>query len=162
MNNIKAIQNVITLPADFKLTFNFKGAGIVKSYRLDELPKESLLTILQYGTRKGNDFVNSAFAEDNSKLKEEYVSDFLKKLKSGDFTRKESDGGFIKYLKGLLKACGETEKTLKDLKVPALIGKIAIYKGLGADKHEAIENALRKKYQETLDAVKNALDGINV
>ena len=99
------MTDTITLP-NTTLTFKFVKAGIEKNYNLSELPEASILALLQYGTRKGNDFCNSAYAEpDNTRTREEIVNDWLGRLEKGDFNpkRDNTDAGFKKYLQGVCK-----------------------------------------------------------
>lgn len=137
--------DTIILP-NTTLTFKFVKAGIEKSYKLSDLPEASLLAILQYGTRKGNDFCNSAFAEEgNTRTREEIVNDWLARLEKGDFTAKrESDDGFKAYVKTVARKLGESEKGLKGLPLEDIISLIALRKGAPIDK---IEEALRFQFE---------------
>lgn len=129
------------------LSFNFKSAGIERKYQLSELPEASIIALLQYGTRKGNDYVNSTFAEEgNTKTRAQIVEDWLGKLLSGDFTAKrESDDGFKPYLKTVLKKLGYADKALKGLSADELIALVALKKGVDPEK---AETALRGNFEK--------------
>lgn len=127
----------VSLP-NTSLTFKFVKAGIEKTYKLSDLPEASLIALLNYGTRKGNDFCNSAFAEEgNTKSRKELVEDWLKRLETGDFSpKRESDDGFKAYVKTCARKLGESDKSLKGLSLEEIIALIALRKGAPVDKVE--------------------------
>lgn len=151
------MTDTITLP-NTTLTFKFVKAGIEKNYKLSELPEASLVALLQYGTRKGNDFCNSAFAEEgNTRTREEIVNDWLGRLEKGDFNpkRDNADSGFKKYLQGVCKKLAITpEKAWKGLDVAGLLITIASVKGCSV---ETVEPVLRANYEKV-----KALFGLDI
>ena len=138
----------VSLP-NTTLTFKFVKAGVEKSYRLSDLPEASLLALLQYGTRKGNDFCNSAFSEEgNTKTRQEIVEDWLGRLETGDFNPKRDsvETGFKKYLQGVCKKLAITpEKAWKGQGVAGLLDTIASVKGCSV---ETVEPVLRANYEK--------------
>ena len=131
------------------IVFNFKAAGMKREYKLGDLPEASIYALIDYGTRKGNDYVNSVYAEEgNTKARADIVKDWLKKLESGDFTAKRDsiDSGFKKYLQGVCKKLAITpEKAWKGLDIAGLLNTIASVKGCSV---ETVEPVLRANYEK--------------
>lgn len=81
-NNTMTDANKIFELLNGELTFNFAGAGIEKTIRIDEIPEESLAVLLSYGCRKLNDRVNSQ-AKDSDTPKKELIDRAIEDLLSG-------------------------------------------------------------------------------
>lgn len=147
---------------NIELAFNFKSAEKVEKRMLSDLPETTILTLLRYGTRKANDYVNSAFAsEGNEKTREELIADFMEKVDSGEFDapRDTTESDFKKFVFAILKAKGATAKSLKGLSLEKAIESIA--KGLKKEP-SAVEKALRAKFDAQQEALKKALEGLNI
>lgn len=147
---------------NIELSFNFKAAEKVEKRMLSELPETTILTLLRYGTRKANDYVNSAFAsEGNDKTREDLIADFMEKVDSGDFEaqRDTTESEFKKFVFSILKAKGATAKSLKGLSLDEAIGKIAFSL---KKEDKAVEKALRAKFEAQQEALKKALEGLNI
>lgn len=155
-------MNMTELNNDIELTFSFKAAERVEKRKLGDLPINTILTLLQYGTRKGNDYVNSAFAsEANEKTRDELVTVFMDKVDSGDFeaTRDTSESDFKAFVVNVLKANGASAKSLKGLKASELIDLIA----LKANKPSAeVEKALKAKFEAQKAALKAAMESLKI
>lgn len=82
--NVKKILNN-------ELSFTFKSIETTKTIKIDELPEASIAVILDYGTRKLNDAVNSAFANPkNAKSREVIIEEIWKKLLNGTLGIRQS------------------------------------------------------------------------
>ena len=114
---------------DIELTFSFKAAERVEKRKIGDLPLNTILTLIQYGTRKGNDYVNSAFAsEANEKSRDELVTAFMDKVDSGDFetARDTSESDFKAFVVNVLKANKPAEEVEKALKAKFEAQKAAL------------------------------------
>lgn len=160
-------MNTITLNPEHVLTFNFKKAGITRNYKLGELPLKTIYALLQYGTRKGNDTVNSAFSEDQSKPRAVLVDEFCERLLSGNFGQRKTAGssfeiGFRNYLRNLLKNAGLPAKVADKMETADCIKAIlkAGGKPLTPETVEKASIALAEKYRASLAAVADILGDI--
>lgn len=147
---------------NFELSFNFKSAGVCQTYKVGDLPKESILALLQYGTRKGNDAVNSAAAANPEKNRVALVDEWLDKLIKGELgqaNRTNEDAQFKAFVVQALKANGMQAKALKGLNLGQLLD-------LCADKMDATtdkaEKALRAKYAKVQEAIKAANEAFTI
>lgn len=155
-------NNNIVLNGETIVTFNFTSAGKAEKRKLADLPIETIYTLLQYGTRKANDYVNSAFAsEKNEKTRDELIEAFMTKVDSGDFeaTRDTSESEFKAFVVNVLKANGASAKSLKGLKADELIDLIALKAGKPA---EQIEKALKAKFEAQKEALKAAMESLKI
>lgn len=141
---------------NFEIVFNFKSAGVTRAYKVAELPQESVLALLQYGTRKGNDFVNSAAAADQTKDKRTLALEWLERLEKGELgtaARDHTDAAFKAFVVQTLKANGEQAKALKGLSLEQLLEIAA--KKVGKEPME-IHDVLFDKYLDIQEAIKAA------
>lgn len=153
---------MIELNENFEITFSFKSAERVEKRKLGDLPINTILTLLQYGTRKGNDYVNSAFAsETNDKSRDDLISAFMEKVDSGDFeaTRDTTESEFKAFVVNVLKANGASAKSLKGLKASELIALIALKANKPA---EEVEKALKAKFEAQKAALKAAMESLKI
>lgn len=158
MNETK--KNIVELDGETVLNFNFKASERTEKRKLSDLPLKTIYTLLQYGTRKANDSVNSAFnTEGNEKSRDELIEIFMAKVDSGDFesVRDTTETDFKKYVLSVCKAHGATAKQLKGITLKDALQAIA--KSLKADP-EKVETALRKQFEIQQAAVKSALDAL--
>lgn len=147
---------------DIELTFTFKAAERIEKRKIGDLPLNTILTLIQYGTRKGNDYVNSAFAsEANEKSRDELVTAFMDKVDSGDFetARDTSESDFKAFVVNVLKANGASAKSLKGLKASELIALIALKANKPA---EEVEKALKAKFEAQKAALKAAMESLKI
>lgn len=88
-----------------ELSFNFKKEDITKTIKIDEIPAESLAIILQYGTRKLNDRVNSIIAKTGGD-RESLIEESISKLLAGTLAERQLSGnaGLRNYIIDTLKA----------------------------------------------------------
>ena len=121
-----------------KLNFNFASTKQNFEISFDEIPAESIAIILDYGTRKLNDKVNSLFAnEKNTATREQLIERILGELKAGTFVI----SSFLSY--------AELAKPPKSLKrITALRRKKSLRK---FGKKQARKN--RRKFWQSLNAV---------
>ena len=113
---------------NIELVFNFKAAGVTEKRRLSDLPTKTVLTLLQYGTRKANDSVNSSFNDEkNSKTRGELIADFMAKIDSGEFnpSRDTSESDFKAFVKKWLVIKGAPKKSLTGKTLNDMLGGIA-------------------------------------
>lgn len=101
-----------------QLTFNFKSANESKTIKIADIPAESLAVILDYGTRKLNDMVNSAFAGDNNtKTREQLVEEVWSRMVNGTIgIRQTVDTELRDFIIDLLKNKGIPSDMLKNAK----------------------------------------------
>lgn len=113
---------------NIELVFNFKAAGVTEKRKLSDLPTKTVLTLLQYGTRKANDSVNSSFNDEkNDKTREELITDFMAKIDSGEFnpSRDTSESDFKAFVKKWLVIKGAPKKSLSGKSLDDMLAGIA-------------------------------------
>lgn len=117
MTNFENVKKIL----NGQLTFNFKSANESKTIKIDDIPEESLAVILDYGTRKLNDMVNSAFAGDkNTKSREQIVEEAWSKMTHGTLGIRQSvDTELRDFIIDLLKSNGIPSEMLKNAKKQA-------------------------------------------
>lgn len=141
---------------DNKLVFNFQSAGIQKEVSLDDLPEETIAILLDYGTRKLNDKVNSLYASPkNDKSREELVERVLSEALEGRLGERRvvSSGntGFRDYILSFLRAKGVAAKMLKPIKgatPEAIINTVWVKEP--AEYKEKVLAELKRRYDESL------------
>lgn len=145
MTNFEKVKKLL----NGQLAFNFKSANESKTIKIDEIPAESLAVILDYGTRKLNDMVNSAFAGDkNTKSREQIVEEVWAKMIHGTIgIRQNVDTELRDFTIDLLKNKGIPSDMLKNAKKQA---PIDILRSVYPDDEEEI---LQKK----MDKIKGML-----
>lgn len=132
---------------NIELVFNFKAAGKTEKRWLSDLPTKTVLTLLQYGTRKANDSVNSSFNDEhNGKTREELIADFMAKIDSGEFNpaRDTSESDFKAFVKKWLVIKGAPKKSLTGKTLDDLLGGIATKNKLDVAE---VERQLRKAWE---------------
>lgn len=148
---------------NFELMFNFKAAGVCQTFKVGDLPKESIMALLAYGTRKGNDAVNSAASVNPEKNRVELVDEWLDKLVKGELGQTSraanEDAAFKAFIVNVLKVNGASAKSLKGLKASELIALIAKKAGKTS---EEVEAALKAKYEAQKEALKAAMECLNI
>lgn len=145
MTNFEKVKQLL----NGQLVFNFKSANESKTINIDDIPAESLAVILDYGTRKLNDMVNSAFAGDNNtKSREQLVEEVWAKMTRGTIgIRQNVDTELRDFTIDLLKNNGIPSDMLKNAKKQA---PIDILRSVYPDDEEEI---LQKK----MDKIKGML-----
>lgn len=137
-----------------KLNFNFASIKQNFEVSLDEIPAESIAIILDYGTRKLNDKVNSLFAnEKNNTTREQLVARVLGELKEGTLgERKNTAGGntaFREFIFSILRGAGKTGKELKaynSLTPEKIVAEI--WKEANTEKQAEILAELKSRFEE--------------
>lgn len=161
---IEAQNNLNEMAAllDYTLHFNFKSAGIVKDCKLHELPPQTLAILLDYGTRKLNDKVNSLYAMDsNEQSREALVERVWEEALQGKLgeRRAQSSGhvGLRNYILAYLRQHGATAKKLEPFKgaTPQAIVN-TIYSGKDEAGREKILDEFNRRYEESLKAIELA------
>lgn len=104
-----------------KLVFNFQSIGEVKEISIDEIPAESLAAILQYGTRKLNDKVNSIYGTPkNEETREAIVKRVWSEMIEGKLSERRSPAtgqkGFRDWIINFLKLAKIKSDVLSSLK----------------------------------------------
>lgn len=139
-----------------KLVFNFQSAGIQKEIALDDLPEETIAILLDYGTRKLNDKVNSLYASPkNDKSREELVERVLSEALEGRLGERRvvSSGntGFRDYILSFLRAKGVSAKMLKPIKgaTPEAIVN-TVWSKDGEEYRAKVLAELKRRYDESL------------
>lgn len=137
-----------------KLNFNFASTKQNFEISFDEIPAESIAIILDYGTRKLNDKVNSLFAnEKNTATREQLISRVLGELKEGTLSeRKNTAGGntaFRDFIFSILRGAGKSAKELKAYNslTPEKIVE-EIWKEANTEKQEEILAELKSRFEE--------------
>ena len=150
--NIDKIKTLL----DNKLVFNFQSAGIQKEIALDDLPEETLAILLDYGTRKLNDKVNSLYASPkNDKSREELVERVMSEALEGRLGERRvvSSGntGFRDYILSYLRARGVSAKMLKPIKgaTPEAIVN-TIWTKESEEYRAKVLAELKRRYEESL------------
>lgn len=147
---------------DYTLHFNFKSAGLVKDCKLADLPAETLAILLDYGTRKLNDKVNSLYAMDSNELTRSALVDRVWEEalqgKLGE-RRAQSSGhvGLRNYILAYLRQHGATAKKLEPFKgaTPQAIIN-TIYAGKDEAGRQKILDEFSRRYEESLKAIELA------
>ena len=155
--NIETIKNLL----DNKLVFNFQSAKMQKEVCIDELPEETIAILLDYGTRKLNDKVNSLFANPkNDKSREELVERVWAEALEGKLGERRaiSSGNteFRNYILSFLRSKGVASKMLKPLKgaTPEAIIN-AVWEKESPEYRTKVLNELRRRYDESLKALQD-------
>ena len=137
-----------------RLNFNFASTKQNFEISFDEIPAESIAIILDYGTRKLNDKVNSLFAnEKNTATREQLIERVLGELKAGTLgERKNTAGGntaFRDFIFSILRGAGKSAKELKAYNslVPEKI-VAEIWKEASAEKQAEILAELKSRFEE--------------
>lgn len=139
---------------DNKLNFNFASTKQNFEIGFDEMPAESIASILAYGTRRLNDKVNSMYAsEKNTATREQLIERVLGELKEGTLgERKTTAGGntaFRDFIFAVLRGVGKTAKELKVYNSLAPEKIVAeIWKEAPAEKQAEILAELKRRFDE--------------
>lgn len=137
-----------------KLNFNFASTKQNFEIGFDEIPAESIAIILEYGTRKLNDKVNSLYANDkNTATREQLIERVLSELKAGTLAeRKTTSGGnaaFRDFIFAVLRGAGKTAKELKAYNSLAPEKIVAeIWKEASTEKQSEILTELKRRFEE--------------
>lgn len=148
---------------DNKLVFNFKSAGITKETAISELAPETVALLLDYGTRKLNDKVNSLYAANPEPGREAYVNRVWKEAIEGKLGEKRmlvsGNAGLRNYIFTFLRNHNVPAKKLEALKglTPEKIVD-TIWEAKDADYRAAILKELTTRYEESLKDI----DGLNI
>ena len=147
---------------DYTLHFNFKSAGVEKDCRISDLPPETLAILLDYGTRKLNDKVNSLYAMDSNELPRSALVErvWAEALEGRLGERRAQSSGHVglrNYILAYLRQHGATAKKLEPFKgaTPQAIIN-AIYAGKDAAGREKILAEFTRRYEESLKAIELA------
>lgn len=149
------MDKIITL-LDNKLVFNFQSAGVQKEIELDILPAETIAILLDYGTRKLNDKVNSLYASPkNTSSREELVERVWKEALEGKLgerrTVSSGNTGFRDYILSFLRAKGVSAKMLKPIKGATPEAIINTVWGKESEEYRAkVLAELKRRYDESL------------
>lgn len=157
MTNFENVKKLL----NGQLTFNFKSANESKTIKIDDIPEESLAVILDYGTRKLNDMVNSAFAGDkNTKSREQIVEEVWAKMTQGTIgIRQNVDTELRDFTIDLLKNNGIPSDMLKNAKKQA---PIDILRSVYPDDEEEILQKKMDKIKGMLAQQKALFDGFSL
>lgn len=156
--NTRDLMSEVAQALNGKLVFNFKSAGIVKEIDLLNLPVETLATLLDYGTRKLNDKVNSLYASNPEQSRESYVERVWLEAIDGKLGERRQavsgNAGLRNYILTFIKNQGVPAKNLADLKsaTPERIIK-EVWKNKSPEQQGAILAELTKRYEDSLKAV---------
>lgn len=137
-----------------KLNFNFASTKQNFEISFDEMPAESIAIILDYGTRKLNDKVNSLYAnEKNTSTREQLIERVLGELKAGTLgERKTTAGGntaLRDFIFSILRGAGKTAKELKaynSLTPEQIVAEI--WKDATTEKQAEILAELKRRFEE--------------
>ena len=152
---METIKNLL----ENKLVFNFQSAKLQKEIPLDELPDETIAILLDYGTRKLNDKVNSLFANPkNTQSREELVERVWTEALEGRLGERRvvSSGNteFRNYILSFLRSKGVAAKMLKPLKGATPEAIINAVWGKESDEYRAkVLTELKRRYDESLKAL---------
>lgn len=135
-----------------KLNFNFASTKQNFEISFDEIPAESIAIILDYGTRKLNDKVNSLFAnEKNKATREQLIERVLGELKEGTLGERKSGANtaFRDFIFSILRGAGKSAKELKAYNslAPEQIVE-DIWKDASAEKQAEILAELKRRFDE--------------
>lgn len=148
---------------DYKLTFNFKSAGEEHTCYLWDLPAETLACLLDYGTRRLNDKVNSLFAANPEQGRPAYVKRVMQEALEGKLGERRAassgNAGLRNYILTFIKAQGVPAKELESYKgaTPEAIIN-GLYTNKSPEDKSKILAVLTKRYEESL----KALDGVDL
>ena len=157
--NTKDLFNEVASQLGGKLHFNFKSAGITKEIDLEDLPVETIAILLDYGTRKLNDKVNSLFAmPTNEASRAQLVERVWQEALEGNLGERRSTGsgqaGLRNYILQYIKAQGVPAKAVEHLKGATPQAVInAIYSKKTEEQRVAILAEFTKRYDESLRAM---------
>lgn len=155
---VETIDANVELNGSLSLTFNFPSAGIIEQIPLGSLPESSIIALLQYGTRKGNDFVNSAFKAESdkggSKSRQEFVAEWLEKLKAGTLgtrssVQSEEAKAWREFVASQAKRVGIQAKAIKGLDASEIIS-------LMVAKHPEKRDEVVAKLENVFEAIQEA------
>lgn len=137
-----------------QLNFNFASTKQNFEISFDEIPAESIAIILDYGTRKLNDKVNSLFAnEKNKATREQLIERVLSELKAGTLGERKTNAGantaFRDFIFSILRGAGKTAKELKAYNslAPEKIVE-EIWKDASAERQAEILAELKRRFDE--------------
>lgn len=148
-----------------KLTFNFKSAGICKEASITDFPSETIAALLDYGTRKLNDRVNSLYATpNNEKPREALVEQVYNEALAGKLAERKAPGSseqnqFRDFILLYLRSQNVPVATLKPLKgaTPAAIVN-TIWHNADDARREAIKVELFNRWKKSLDMLNMDID----
>lgn len=148
-----------------KLTFNFKSAGICKEASITDFPPETIAALLDYGTRKLNDRVNSLYATpNNEKSREALVEQVYNEALAGKLAERKSPGSaeqnqFRDFILLYLRSQNVPAATLKPLKgaTPAAIVN-TIWHNADDARREAIKVELFNRWKKSQDMLNMDID----
>lgn len=137
-----------------QLNFNFASTKQSFEIGLDEIPAESIAIILDYGTRKLNDKVNSLFAsEKNTATREQLIERVLGELKAGTLGERKTSSGantaFRDFIFSILRGAGKSAKELKaynSLTPEKIVAEI--WKDASAERQAEILAELKRRFDE--------------
>lgn len=138
-----------------KLNFNFASTKQNFEVSFDDIPAESIAILLDYGTRKLNDKVNSLFAsEKNTATREQLIERVLGELKEGTLGERKNTAGtntaFREFIFAILRGAGKTAKELKAYNSLAPEKIVAeIWKEASTEKQAEILAELKRRFDET-------------
>lgn len=151
MKNFNQVSEIL----NGKLSFNFQSAGLVKEIELDSLPPETIAILLDYGTRKLNDKVNSLFAKDsNTESREALVERVWAEALEGKLGERRAPAlgqkDFRDFILSLLRSQGIASKVLKPLNgtTPEVIVK-TIWENEGAEYQAKVLAELKRRFDES-------------
>ena len=148
MNTINTNLNSITI--------NFASANRIESLNIADLPTETIDYLLQGGTRKFNDSINSKVA-DLKKQNIEYdinalINDLIEKIKSGDLAesrKADPEKAFKDFVLSQLKLAGIKSEVLKSVKGATVKVILQTAKPtLTDDQTEKLIGNFKKKYDQ--------------
>ena len=148
-----------------KLTFNFKSAGICKEAAITDFPPETIAALLDYGTRKLNDRVNSLYATPtNEKPREALVEQVYNEALAGKLAERKVPGSseqtqFRDFILLYLRSQNVPAAALKPLKgaTPAAIVN-TIWHNADDARREAIKVELFDRWKKSLDMLNMDID----
>ena len=153
--NFEKVQQIL----DNKLIFNFKSAGITKEVALSDFPPETIAVLLDYGTRKLNDRVNSLYAmPSNEASREQLVERVWREALEGKLgeRKQQSAGhvGFRNFILAYLRAHGARAAYLEPYKgaTPQAIIN-GVYASKSPEQRETILQEFARRYEASLQAV---------
>lgn len=161
LNMIEQLKDVMSSAGAFlhnKLTFNFKSAGVYKEASITDFPPETIAALLDYGTRKLNDRVNSLYATpNNEKSREALVEQVYNEALAGKLAERKAPGSseqnqFRDFILLYLRSQNVPAATLKPLKgaTPAAIVN-TIWHNADDARREAIKVELFNRWKKSLD-----------
>lgn len=138
-----------------KLNFNFASTKQNFEVSFDDIPAESIAILLDYGTRKLNDKVNSLYAsEKNTATRAQLIERVLGELKGGTLGERKNTAGtntaFRDFIFAILRGAGKTAKELKaynSLTPEKIVAEI--WKEASTEKQAEILAELKRRFDET-------------